>query len=156
MGSVHIDKSYGIIPYRLTPNGCEFLLIRQTQGHWTFPKGHSEGNETAIQSALREFREETGLEEVHIIESPSFITQYEFPSATGMVEKTVVYFLGEVRSGQTLHTEANEVQDAAWLSYTEALSRLTFDSMKELFRSAVDSGSIRGIQKHVSDAQPSL
>ena len=41
----------------------EILLIRHKNGgHWAFPKGHVEKKETEEDTALREIREETGLE----------------------------------------------------------------------------------------------
>ena len=38
------------------------LLIKQTNGVWGFPKGHVEENETELQTAEREVKEETGLD----------------------------------------------------------------------------------------------
>ena len=38
------------------------LLIKQTNGIWGFPKGHVEKNETELQTAEREVKEETGLD----------------------------------------------------------------------------------------------
>ena len=39
-----------------------FLLIQQKAGHYGFPKGHVEKNETEVETAIREIKEETGLE----------------------------------------------------------------------------------------------
>lgn len=38
------------------------LLLRHASGHWVFPKGHVEAGETEIEAALREVREESGVE----------------------------------------------------------------------------------------------
>lgn len=40
----------------------EFLLIRDRNGYWVFPKGHIEPGETPEAAAVREVREETGIE----------------------------------------------------------------------------------------------
>ena len=40
----------------------EFLLLHYTAGHWDFPKGNIEHGEQEIQAAIREIREETGME----------------------------------------------------------------------------------------------
>lgn len=37
------------------------LLIRDRQGYWVFPKGHTDPGETLEQTALREVLEETGI-----------------------------------------------------------------------------------------------
>lgn len=38
------------------------LLVQVYDSYVGFPKGHSEGNETSIQNAIRELKEETGIE----------------------------------------------------------------------------------------------
>ncbi|WP_018465102.1 NUDIX hydrolase [Calidithermus timidus] len=40
----------------------EVLLIRDRMGYWVFPKGHLDEGESPEQAALREVREETGIE----------------------------------------------------------------------------------------------
>ena len=56
------EKSCGAIVYRQRDSWVEVLLIRHKNGgHWAFPKGHVEKQETEEETALREIREETGL-----------------------------------------------------------------------------------------------
>ena len=52
------EKSCGCIII----NKNKVLLIKQTKGHWGFPKGHVEKDETEIETAIREVKEETGLD----------------------------------------------------------------------------------------------
>ena len=57
------EKSCGVIVYRRNQEHIDLLLVKNRYGgHWSFPKGHVEGNETEVQPALREVLEETGLE----------------------------------------------------------------------------------------------
>ena len=56
------EISCGAVIARQTDAGCEVLLVcHASGGHWGFPKGHVENNETEAETALREIREETGL-----------------------------------------------------------------------------------------------
>ena len=56
------EKSCGAVVTRKVGNGIEILLIRHKNGgHWAFPKGHVERDETETETALREIWEETGL-----------------------------------------------------------------------------------------------
>ncbi len=52
--------SAGVIPVSLISQGCRYLLLR-AYNYWDFPKGLVEGDETVIETALREVKEETGL-----------------------------------------------------------------------------------------------
>ena len=57
------EKSCGALVYRKKQDRLELLLIRHKNGgHWSFPKGHVETGETEPQTALREIKEETGLD----------------------------------------------------------------------------------------------
>ena len=57
------EKSCGPLVYRKKQDRLELLLIRHKNGgHWSFPKGHVETGETEPQTALREIKEETGLD----------------------------------------------------------------------------------------------
>ena len=56
------EKSCGAVVYRMEDGSPEILLIKHRNGgHWAFPKGHVEKNETESETALREIQEETGL-----------------------------------------------------------------------------------------------
>ena len=46
----------------------EFLLISDSKGRWTIPKGHIESGETPEETAVREVIEETGIVDMRVIE----------------------------------------------------------------------------------------
>jgi 8-oxo-dGTP pyrophosphatase MutT (NUDIX family) len=53
-------KVYGVV---CISSNNRFLLVRgRKTGIWSFPKGHLSGNETSQECALRELREETGIQ----------------------------------------------------------------------------------------------
>ncbi|MEM6506857.1 MAG: NUDIX domain-containing protein [Planctomycetota bacterium] len=127
------DFSCGVIPYRVIDGGHEFLLIRHKAGHWAFPKGHPEANETETETARRELEEETGIGGVVLDEGHPFEEQYAFTKRSGkQVRKRVVYFLGEVDPGQSVRLQASEVSDYAWGDAVQTRERLTFDEGRAL------------------------
>ncbi len=60
MAKVYRPKSCGFLIYRNNP-ARSFLLMRHTD-RWDLPKGHVDPNETNLECALRELKEETGID----------------------------------------------------------------------------------------------
>ena len=85
------EKSCGALVYRITQNGQkELLFIKHRHGtHWSFPKGHMEEGENEVQTALREVKEETGLDIDLEGDFRQSVEYYPKPN----VKKQVVYFL---------------------------------------------------------------
>jgi len=56
-------KAFGIAPYKIDKNGISILLCKSisSKNRWGFLKGGQEKNETDIQTALREFQEESSI-----------------------------------------------------------------------------------------------
>lgn len=127
------DSSFGIVPIRINKGKLEFLLIQHQVGHWGFPKGHKELGEDDVDSARREFMEETGLELNKIYEESSFDEKYVFASRGQEIYKTVRYFVGLVKDGN-LKVQVSEIQNAAWLSYEAASDRLDYPEAKRIIK----------------------
>ena len=56
------EKSCGAIVYRYLGTDLYILMIQMNLGHWSFPKGHVEGNESELETAIREVKEETNID----------------------------------------------------------------------------------------------
>ena len=122
------EKSCGAVIYR-TVNGIReyFLLLNcknNSKGHWGFPKGHVEDDETEYETAAREILEETGL--AVIFSGTERIVSHYSPRPG--IEKDVVYFLATIRNDQTVKIQKEEVADYKWCTLSDAKSLLTFDS----------------------------
>ena len=125
------EKSYGIIPLRQESGVWQVLLILHQGGrHWAFPKGHGDAGETALDSARRELKEETGLDIQELLQENPLVERYQFHRKHEVVVKTVQYFPAIV-SGE-LKLQAEEIRDAKWVPLKEAASHLTFKESKEM------------------------
>lgn len=114
------DKGYGIITiYKGTEN--LFLLLKHQKGHWGFPKGHKEGNETPLESATRELREESGISNCEIKESPIFFEEYTFKDEGISCHKIVEYFIG-FSPTQEVVIQEKEISEYKWATYDEVLN----------------------------------
>ena len=132
-----MEKSCGAVVSRMTENGREILLIRHMNGgHWAFPKGHVEKDETEEQTARREILEETGL----IVElDTTFRTVVTYSPKPGVM-KDVVYFAAEVTGG-TAQRQVEEVSDMRWVLLSECDAYISYDN---------DKGIIAKYRKHLN------
>jgi 8-oxo-dGTP pyrophosphatase MutT (NUDIX family) len=98
---------------------------------WTLPKGAREEGETVAETALREVREETGLEAELI--GPLDTIDYWFvwaPERT-RYHKFVHYFLMRFAGGDFSQRD-HEMEDAAWFEPDEARRRMSFANERKL------------------------
>jgi 8-oxo-dGTP pyrophosphatase MutT (NUDIX family) len=113
-----LRKSCGVVPYRMSPQGLQLLLVRQSNGCWSFPKGHMDRGESEQETALRELKEETGLEAVL---HSGFREVVEYGLRSGG-RKQVVLFLGQVQGIPRM--DGREVTVLEWVSPEEAKARM--------------------------------
>lgn len=122
------EISCGAVIARQTDAGCEILLIRHANGgHWAFPKGHVEGNETEAETALREIREETGLS---VTLDTHFRTVVTYSPKPGVM-KDVIYFAAELAGGDA-KMQAEEVTDMRWAAPDDAAALITYDNDRDV------------------------
>jgi ADP-ribose pyrophosphatase YjhB (NUDIX family) len=73
-------------------NEIEILLIQDAKDRWTIPKGHIEEGESAKETAEREIREETGLQEMKVLNWLGKIN-FRYRRVTSLVLMTTEIFL---------------------------------------------------------------
>ena len=105
------------------------LLIKQTMGHWGFPKGHMEEGETEEQTAIREVKEETNLD-VEIESKKRYCMEYVTDKG---IDKEVIFFIAKKVSGET-KPQPGEVDEIKWCNFNEAFDVITYDNTKELLK----------------------
>ena len=112
------------------------LLIHQKGGDfWGFPKGHVDEGETEFQTALREVKEEVGLDVNIIDEKYRYVLNYYIKEKD--VDKTTILYLASVKENEENTTiQEAEVEDSKWLSTDEAYELLTYDDSKEALKCA--------------------
>ena len=128
------ERSAGVIVFRDSPAGREYLLLRSASGgHWGFPKGRVEPDEDEMNAALRELQEEAGIT-VEILPGFREVIQYEFARGSKNFYKEVVYFLGQARSFSV--KLSGEHLDYLWASYARTRQRLAYANAQELLDKA--------------------
>jgi len=100
---------------------------------WTLPKGTPDAGETREETALREVREETGLQ-VRIT-GPLESIEYTFVQSGTRIHKTVHYFMMEPTGGD-LAGHDHEFEEVRWVRFDEAELMLTFETERALVAQA--------------------
>lgn len=110
------------------------LLIQQKQGFYGFPKGHVEGNEIEVETAIRETKEETNLDVV-VDESKRFEISY---IVNDNIDKNVVYFLAKLTGENKVVAQEEEINEVLWVDIDKVEDILTFDNLKELWKEVLN------------------
>ena len=128
------EKSCGAIIFARHKDGIKYLLLHYGAGHWDFPKGKQEKNEKEEQTALREIKEETGLEDIELLDGFREAVKYFYKKEEETVFKEVIFFLADTHTDEI--KLSSEHIGYAWLSYEHAEKKLTFNNAKELLKKA--------------------
>ena len=125
-------RSAGIVPYRHTEHGLEFLLLFNLFfDQWQFPRGGVENGESDLQCARREFEEETGLTLQQLHDDCRMEMRYTATIRNYAIERTLVYYLAEV-SGDEVRLGHENHCEARWVGYQEAWELLTETGPEQL------------------------
>ena len=109
-----------ISPRRRAPDGRKVLGL---------PKGHPEGAESAADAALREVREETGID-AELVEKLGDI-RYWYRRKGRRIQKIVSFFLFRYAGGEPV-AQPEEIEDVRWMPLAEAATELTFQGEREM------------------------
>ena len=112
------------------------LLLHYLSGHWDFPKGNIEIDETEMQAATRELKEETGIEIFTLLPGFRYVLNYKYTKKSTLISKQVTLFLAS--------TNVNEVEIShehigyQWMEINTAVNQLTYSNAKTALTSAIN------------------
>ncbi|HXG53284.1 MAG TPA: divalent cation tolerance protein CutA [candidate division Zixibacteria bacterium] len=132
------EVSAGGIVFRRRGGAYETVLIR-VRHRWTLPKGHVEEGESTEQAALREVREETGLEGAVVQKLGDIRYSYRDKSKEGeaiRIYKRVFFYLLRYVKGD-VRDHDHEVEEARWFPMEQAIRRLKFATERKMVHRAL-------------------
>jgi 8-oxo-dGTP pyrophosphatase MutT (NUDIX family) len=137
--STERERSYGGVVVRggdvlvITPAGRPQIA--------TLPKGGPQAGERPEATAVREVREETGVE-ARVVERLGDV-RYRYRRGGIRVFKTVGFYLCDFVSGDTADHD-HEVDEARWMPLERARTELTYPGEREMIERALSkvSGSM--------------
>lgn len=116
-----------IVPTRRAADGAKVVAL---------PKGHPDAGESPEAAALREVREETGLEAA--IVAPLGDVRYVYQRSGRRISKVVRFFLMERTGGSTADHD-HEVEVVRWVGLDEAVAILSYPGEREIVERAQDA-----------------
>lgn len=133
---MYYEKSAGAVVYYCDADQKHlyYLVIQSSGGHWDFPKGKIEEGETLRQTAIREVKEETGLE-ITLHDEFEQRYSYFFRGRDGItVNKEVTMYIARAHSRDVVLS--HEHIYFKWLSKKEAVEQLTYNNARQILEMA--------------------
>ena len=132
--------SAGGVAFRRVDDRIEVVLISVGErGRWQLPKGMIGEGEPVEQAAMREVREETGMETEML--APIDKVEYWFYSRSRgkgvRFHKVVHFYLLRCLSGAVTDHD-DEVNEARWFEIEEAMQTLTFPNEQAIVKKAAE------------------
>jgi 8-oxo-dGTP pyrophosphatase MutT (NUDIX family) len=133
---VRTANAAGGVVVRGSGDSLEVVVAgRESDRTWVFPKGTPDRGESIEETALREVREETGLE-VEIV-APIGVIDYWFAVPGERVHKFVHFFLMRANGGDVSKHD-HEYDHVRWVSIDEARRLLSYDTYREILDRALE------------------
>ena len=138
MDGPQLIRSSGFVVYKHDHGRVLFLLLKSTRdGYWGPPKGHLEQEEEWIEAALRELAEETGADDISMVDQFRATIYYNVRKSGVEKAKRVDFFLGEKKDSRV--EVSAEHSDYRWVTLKEAEELLAFENLKTVFREAYEA-----------------
>jgi ADP-ribose pyrophosphatase YjhB (NUDIX family) len=127
------EPTAGGVVWRRNKNtrNIEILLIQDAKDRWTIPKGHIEVGETARDTAEREVREETGLQEMKVMGWLGKIN-FRYRRQNSLVLMTTQIYLVQAL-GNTGGLQKEEwMNGIAWATAKDAMNKIEYEDIGKL------------------------
>lgn len=133
-----IEKKAGAVVYAYQGDQIYLAFVHDVFGYWTLSKGSIEEGEDEEQGAIREIKEEMGLD----IKIKELLGRNEYIAShpeKGKIRKQVVFFLAESEyKDLVLEEGTGGLDDAKWFSLEDIPSLKMYDNMIPLLTKSVE------------------
>lgn len=112
-------------------NQLEILLIQDAKNRWTIPKGHVEEGEEPKDTAKREIQEETGLQDMKVM---NWLGKVNFRYRRGhtLVLMTMHIYLVQGLGDTDRLSGEDWLSDIKWLPAQDAMDKIAYEDIGKL------------------------
>ncbi len=127
------EPTSGGIVYRMSKDqkDIEILLIQDSKGRWTIPKGHIEPGENAKQTAVREIGEESGLFHIQVMAWLGKI-HFQYRRVDKLVLMTTQIYLVRALDAAEIPTKEQWMKGIKWFKFNDALDAIEYEDIEKL------------------------
>jgi 8-oxo-dGTP pyrophosphatase MutT (NUDIX family) len=123
----------------INDKGQVYLVHQLVRDEWLLPKGTIEENETVLEAACREVKEETGYKDIDLVEKKPVASEYYtfiHPETNEKIDKKVTYFLFKINSNEKSKTPEmrKEHLSGQWFNFEDAYKRISFDGSRKILK----------------------
>lgn len=112
-------------------NNIDILLIQDSKGRWTIPKGHIEPGETAKQTAIREIGEESGLFHIQVLAWLGKI-HFQYRRIDKLVLMTTQIYLVRALDDAEIPTKEQWMKGIKWFKFNDAIEAIEYEDIEKL------------------------
>lgn len=127
------EPTAGGIVFRMSQDqkDIEILLIQDSKGRWTIPKGHIEPGENARETAIREIGEEAGLFHIEVLTWLGKI-HFQYRRVDKLVLMTTQIYLVKSLDNKETPTKEQWMRGIKWFSFKDAIHAIEYEDIEKL------------------------
>lgn len=127
------EPTAGGIVFRMSADqkDIDILLIQDSKGRWTIPKGHIEPGETARQTAIREIGEEAGLFHIQVLTWLGKI-HFQYRRVDKLVLMTTQIYLVRALDNAEIPTKEQWMKGIKWFRFKDAINAIEYEDIEKL------------------------
>lgn len=138
MALIPIERKAGALVYSLHEGVPYLAMVHDVFGYWTLSKGGVEKDESTEGGAIREIKEEIGLD-VDIEQTLGEVEYIAYHPTEGKIRKQVTFFLAKSEYKElVLEAGTGGLDKAQWFQFSEIADLTIYDDILPLIIKAID------------------
>jgi N utilization substance protein B len=138
LSKIPIEQKAGAVVYAVHEGTRYLALVHDVFGYWTLSKGGVEPGETVEEGAIREIKEEIGLD-IELADKLGEIEYMAYHPTDGKIRKQVTFFLGKSAYQElVLEKGSGGLDRASWFQLHEVVDLTIYDDILPLIAKAIE------------------